>query len=63
MGRGVARTIDFNWDTINFEEPNLEILGDPFSEEDVFMAIKLIPCDKALGPDGFTGGPSSRSVG
>jgi hypothetical protein len=55
MGRGNARTLDFNWEALHFEEPNLASLGDPFSEEEVHIAIKLMPSDKAPGPDGYTG--------
>jgi hypothetical protein len=28
----------------------------PFEEEEVFMVVKALNCDKALGPDGFTTG-------
>jgi hypothetical protein len=38
-----------------FPPLDLEDLGESFSEEEVFAAIKSMPCDKAPGPDGFTG--------
>jgi hypothetical protein len=34
---------------------DLHHLGDPFSEEEVKLAINHLPSDKAPGPDGFTG--------
>lgn len=55
MGRGDARTQDFNWERLHFEETNLEVLGAPFTEEEVKNAINQMPSDKAPGPDGFTG--------
>jgi len=37
--------------------PSLELghLEHLFTEEEVWAVIQMIPCDKALGPDGFTG--------
>jgi hypothetical protein len=55
LKKGNVRTLDFNWDALHFSEPNLSSLGDPFSEEEVRKAINLMPSNKALGPDGFTG--------
>jgi hypothetical protein len=55
MGRGDTHTVDFNWDALHFDNPNLAPLGDPFSVEEVRNAINQIPSDKAPGPDGFTG--------
>ncbi|KAK1609661.1 hypothetical protein QYE76_033334 [Lolium multiflorum] len=46
---------DLNWDELLFEDPGLQSLGDPFSEEEVCNAINLMPSDKAPGPDGYTG--------
>ena len=39
------------------EQPGqpLSDLEDPFTDEKVWQAVKEIPCDKAPGPDGFTG--------
>jgi hypothetical protein len=54
MHKTDARGIDFNWDAIHFEEPNLTNLGGPFSEEEVRNAINQMPSDKAPGHDGFT---------
>jgi exonuclease III len=55
MGRANTCTIDFNWESIHFDEPNLLSLGAPFTEEEVLRAITRMPSDKAPGPDGFTG--------
>jgi hypothetical protein len=55
LSKGGPRTCDFNWDDLHFEDPGLQSLADPFSEEEVRNAINLMPSDKAPGPDGFTG--------
>jgi hypothetical protein len=55
IGRGGRRNCDLNWDELLFEDPGLQSLGDPFSEEEVRNAINLMPSDKAPGPDGYTG--------
>ncbi|WVZ87246.1 hypothetical protein U9M48_033916 [Paspalum notatum var. saurae] len=34
---------------------DLSSLEEPFTEEEVLSAIKELPVDRALGPDGFTG--------
>jgi hypothetical protein len=47
MGKGQHRTIDFNWDGILVEEPDLDSLGDLFSEDEVKNAINLLPGHKA----------------
>lgn len=55
MGRPEARVLDFNWDALGITPRNLAHLGNPFSTEEIKMAIRLMPQDKAPGPDGFTG--------
>jgi hypothetical protein len=55
MGRGEMRSVDFNWETLHFDNPNLESMDVPFLEEEVCVAINQMPNDKAPGPDGFTG--------
>jgi hypothetical protein len=55
LKKGNARTLDFNWDALHFSDPNLNSLGEPFSEEEVEKALNLMPSDKGPGPDGFTG--------
>ncbi|KAK1684747.1 hypothetical protein QYE76_045595 [Lolium multiflorum] len=39
IARGPSRLCDFNWDGLYFEDPDLQTLGDPFSEEEVKSAI------------------------
>jgi hypothetical protein len=36
------------------QEHGLQSLGDPFTEDEVKIAINQMPSDKAPGPDGFT---------
>jgi exonuclease III len=55
IGKGAPRSNDFMWDELHFENPAMEGLGDPITEEEVLNAINLLPGDKAPGPDGFTG--------
>jgi hypothetical protein len=63
IGRGPARTRDFNWEGLHFDDLDLEHLGDPFTEEEVHNAINQMPGDKAPGPDGFTGAFFKRCWG
>ncbi|KAK1645294.1 hypothetical protein QYE76_063099 [Lolium multiflorum] len=55
IGHGESRRQDFMWDELHFINPDLGVLGDPITEEEVLKAINLMPTDKAPGPDGFTG--------
>jgi hypothetical protein len=55
MQRGTRRSHDFNWDNINLPGCDLSSLAVDFTKKEVHDAIKDIPPDKALGPDGFTG--------
>jgi mannosylglycoprotein endo-beta-mannosidase len=55
LGHGAIRRHDFNWEELHFEYPDLQVLGEPFSEDEVHTAIKQMPGEKAPGPDGFTG--------
>jgi hypothetical protein len=55
ISRGETRKQDFNWDELHFDDPVLEDLGNPITEDEVKEAINQMPGDKAPGPDGFTG--------
>lgn len=55
MGPVQPRSLDFNWEGLHFTTPDLDCLGEPFSEEEIKEAINQMPSDKAPGPDGFTG--------
>jgi hypothetical protein len=46
---------DFNWDNLHLSTCDLYILDEIFSKEEVHDAIKDLPFDKALDPDGFSG--------
>jgi hypothetical protein len=48
-----GRTI--NLDYLDIPRHDLDALDAPFSEEEVWNTIKLLPSDKAPEPDGFTG--------
>jgi hypothetical protein len=55
IGKGAPRSQDFIWDELHFENPTMEGLGDPITEEEVLKVINLLPGHQAPGPDGFTG--------
>lgn len=55
VGRGNARTQDFNWADLDMGHTDLEGLDAPFTEEEAKSAINHMPCNKAPSPDGFTG--------
>jgi hypothetical protein len=62
MGRCEMRTVDFNWETLHFDNLNLESMDVPFSEEEV--RFKINQC-QMIRPPVPMGSPesSSRSVG
>jgi hypothetical protein len=53
--KGSPRTKNFNWATIPTPTCDLSNLDAPFTEEEVKAAVDRTACDKAPGPDGFTG--------
>lgn len=46
-------TLDFQ--ELGIQPMDLADLEMPFGQEEVWAAIKALPCDRAPGPDGFTG--------
>jgi hypothetical protein len=46
---------DFNWPLLQWDSPDLSSLDRPFSEDEIWQAIRLMPQDTTSGPDGFTG--------
>jgi hypothetical protein len=46
----------FNWADLNLPQlPEQHRLDEPFTEQEVLMAIDQLPAEKAPGPDGFNG--------
>jgi hypothetical protein len=54
MGCTTHPEMKFNFNEIVHEQDLQSIVG-PFSKEDIDQVVKIMPCDKALGPDGFNG--------
>ena len=54
---GIAQGIDTQFDLGDLIQPvpGLEDLSGPFTNEEIDRVIKLIPADRAPGPDGFNG--------
>jgi hypothetical protein len=65
LGRQIFRTaqktarkenIGFLCDTVIIQKvPGLEVLSEPFTQQEIDRAIKMIPADRAPGPDGLNG--------
>jgi hypothetical protein len=55
FAKGPTRTRDFIWESLPLPMVDLSPLGEPFTELEVWEAIKAMPGDKAPGPDGFSG--------
>jgi len=54
MGPPSPQVMDFNWEILNTQRFDLEILAAPFSEDEILKAVSLTPSGKAPGPDRFT---------
>jgi hypothetical protein len=55
MSEPPPRTRDLSWDDMALPTIDLSPLDCPFTHEEVWQAICLMPQDKAPGPDNFTG--------
>lgn len=54
LGEAPARDFRLNLEALQLPHLTLDHLEIPFTEEEVFKAVKAMPLDKAPGPDGFT---------
>lgn len=55
LGSRVERTQSIDWNSLQLSTFEGSELDEPFSEEEMEHAIKLLPAEKAPGPDGYTG--------
>uniref|UniRef100_A0A453MYG9 Reverse transcriptase domain-containing protein n=2 Tax=Aegilops tauschii subsp. strangulata TaxID=200361 RepID=A0A453MYG9_AEGTS len=54
LGASFARDHSINLDSIDPRHFDLADLEHPFSEDEIWAAVKQLPMGKAPGPDGFT---------
>ena len=55
LGSVPPRSRTFNWNALGYIPRDLLMLESPFTKEEIKHTINSMPCDKAPGPDGFTG--------
>jgi hypothetical protein len=55
LGTAESRPLTLNLSEIGMQEHDLASLDNPFTEEELWAAVKDLPLDKAPGPDGFIG--------
>ena len=55
LGTHAPQTTTIEQSALGLPSHDLSSLDLPFTEEEVWAAIKTLPSDKAPGPDGFTG--------
>ncbi|XP_020189389.1 uncharacterized protein [Aegilops tauschii subsp. strangulata] len=53
LGASVDRPFSINLETIDQRHFDMLALDQPFTEEEIWSAVKLFPAGKAPGPDGF----------
>lgn len=54
LGSAKACVMSLNLEAFDHRRFDLSELERPFTEEEIWAAVKLLPTGKALGPDGFT---------
>lgn len=54
MARPSPRLKDLDWDVLRLPAADCSAINGPITEEEVHVALKQSPSDKAPGPDGFT---------
>ena len=55
LGATQPRAATLNWAALGYQSRNLAQLDDPFSMEELRVAVFAMPPEKAPGPDGFIG--------
>ena len=55
LGKNMDKEVTVNLVELDMPSLDLTELETPFSKEEVWKTINLLPSDKAAGPDGFTG--------
>lgn len=54
LGSSPQRSVGINWPLLNLPRAQLQHLDDPFSFDEIKMAVFGLHSDRASGPDGFT---------
>lgn len=54
LGSANARAISLDFNAFDHRSFDLSALELPFSKDEIWRAVKLLPAGKASGPDGFT---------
>jgi hypothetical protein len=55
MGQTTQPQMHYNLDDLFNTHEDLEFLSAPFTREEIDNVVRLMPIDKAPGPDGFNG--------
>jgi len=55
LGQAKARSVTFDLAAFHRAGIELDVLDEPFTEEEICATIQSLPADRAPGPDGFTG--------
>lgn len=55
IGQKMQRSCTINWEELHLPWLNMQGLDMPFSEQEIWAAVKESPAEKAPGPDGFKG--------